>query len=235
MNNKIKRNEKWLNIETGKYICPYCGKEYSKMGICTHIWKTHTDEGKEFNPNRGYKKGTRTAWNKGLTKDNDERVLKYSNSQKGRNPYGSFSKEWQQENYELFIQFSTKGGLSSAKKQIRRSKNEIYFSTLCKQKWVNTFTNIPLFNGWDADIIIEEFRIAVLWNGPWHYNENIRKGHSLDQVKSRDKIKEKLIRKNGYIPYIIKDLGSYDTLFVEQEFQKFCIFINNIKEYGLTN
>lgn len=72
---KIQRDEKWLQ-SSGKYKCPYCGKEYSKMGICTHIWRSHTDKGRNHNSNFGYVKGTRTSWNKGLTKEKDERIKK---------------------------------------------------------------------------------------------------------------------------------------------------------------
>lgn len=46
----------------------------------------------------------------------------------------------------------------------KRSKNEIYFSDLCKSKFV-ILTNNQMFNGWDADIIIPNLKIAILWNG----------------------------------------------------------------------
>lgn len=63
-------------MSDGKYVCPYCQKIYGRHGIATHIWRNHTEEGKNFNPdpNIGYKNGTRTAWNKGLTKETDKRV-----------------------------------------------------------------------------------------------------------------------------------------------------------------
>jgi hypothetical protein len=41
--------------------CPYCSKEFSKHGIATHIWRSHTIKGQKFDPNRGYKDGSRTA------------------------------------------------------------------------------------------------------------------------------------------------------------------------------
>ena len=66
-----------FNDKTNKYVCPECGKEYSKNGIGTHIWRNHTEEGKQFNPNKGFKDRTRIAWNKGLTEETDERVRKY--------------------------------------------------------------------------------------------------------------------------------------------------------------
>ena len=76
-----------------------------------------------------------------------------------------------------------------------------------------------MFNGWDADVIIEDYKIAVMWNGVWHYKK-ITENHSVEQVKNRDKIKIKEITNCGYEPYIIKDLGGYDTEFVEKEFKK---------------
>lgn len=114
-----------------------------------------------------------------------------------------------------------KGGLESAKKQVRRSKSEIYFSNLCKEKFEVVKTNEQIFNGWDADVIIEDFKIAVLWNGPWHHRK-CNKKHSVKQVKNRDKIKIDQIKKCGYIPYIIDDIkGKFNKQFVENEFRKF--------------
>lgn len=60
----------------GKCKCDICGKEYSPKGIGTHIWRKHGN-GKKFNPNSSYKNG-RTAWNKGLTKETDDRVKQYA-------------------------------------------------------------------------------------------------------------------------------------------------------------
>lgn len=72
LNNNKKRillSELWKQ-NNGKYKCPYCEKEFCKKGICSHIWRIHED-GKNFKVkvNLG-----RTVWNKGLTKEIDERV-----------------------------------------------------------------------------------------------------------------------------------------------------------------
>lgn len=114
-----------------------------------------------------------------------------------------------------------RAGLNSAKVQSesRRSKNEIYFAELCEKEFNVVLTNQPIFNGWDADVIIEDFKIAVLWNGKWHY-EKLTKQHSVKQVQNRDKIKINEIKKMKYEPYIIKDLGKYNKNFVEEEFEK---------------
>lgn len=119
----------------------------------------------------------------------------------------------------------SKGGKISAQSQQRRSKNEIYFAELCETQY-DILTNEPIFNGWDADVIIPDLKIAVLWNGVWHYKKITQK-HSLKQVQNRDKIKHNEIVKYGYIPYIIKDLGCHKKKFVEEEFQKFQMLIAN--------
>lgn len=120
---------------------------------------------------------------------------------------------------------NVKAGLSSASSRAisKRSKNEIYFCELCEKYFNNVKHNVPMFNGWDADVIIEDIKYAVLWNGKWHY-EQIMEGTSLKQIQNRDKIKISEIEFAGYTPYIIKDLGKYNKEFVEEQFN---LFIKN--------
>jgi len=125
------------------------------------------------------------------------------------------------------------GGLKSAanQSQIRRSKNEKYFAELCIQKFLNVLTNQPIFNGWDADIILPDLKVAILWNGIWHYTK-ITKKHSVSQVQKRDFLKEQEILKKGYTPYIIKDLGKFNPLKVAEEFEIFCKWLDcNGRQY----
>jgi very-short-patch-repair endonuclease len=61
-----------------KVKCKFCGKEYSKNGIGTHIWRMH-GEGKTHNPNKN-----RVAWNKGLKKETNESIKSQSEKIKGR-------------------------------------------------------------------------------------------------------------------------------------------------------
>ncbi len=123
--------------------------------------------------------------------------------------------------------------MESVKKQQRRSKNEIYFYELCQKYFNNVKNNECIFNGWDADVIIEDIKYAILWNGIWHYKQ-IYKRQSLKQVQTRDKIKIDNIIKCGYTPYIIKDMGKENKKFVEQQFQIFLHELekNNIKDTG---
>lgn len=123
----------------------------------------------------------------------------------------------------------SKGGKKSASVQQRRSKNEIYFADLCQKQFSNITTNEQFFidtngNKWDADVMLHDHKVAVLWNGQWHYKQ-ISKKQSLAQVQARDKIKLSVIETNGYAAYVIKDMGKYNPKFVEEEFDKFVEWI----------
>lgn len=119
-----------------------------------------------------------------------------------------------------------KGGQRSMEVQseIRRSKNEKLFCSLCEKQFLDVEHNKRLFNGWDADVIIHDYKIAVLWNGKWHY-ETISRRQSLAQIQNRDKIKISEIEKVGYRPYVIRDDGKYNPQFVETEFKNLLNFI----------
>lgn len=116
--------------------------------------------------------------------------------------------------------------LVSILKDTKRSKNEIGFYELCKKEFINVTHNEPIFNGWDADIIIHDLKIAILWNGRWHY-EKLTKTHSVQQVQNRDNIKINEIKKCGYYPYIIKDMGKYSVKKIQYEWEIFNNFLKN--------
>lgn len=111
---------------------------------------------------------------------------------------------------------------------VKRSKNEIDFCNLCEEFFgkENVLNNEKLFNGWDADVIIPKYKVAILWNGPWHYIKVTEK-HNLEQVINRDKIKLDEIKKNNYISYIIKDMGNADYEKVKKEFGLFLDYLIN--------
>jgi hypothetical protein len=112
-----------------------------------------------------------------------------------------------------------KGGRQSVLSQNRRSKNEIAFSELCNINFKHIRFNEPIFNGWDADVILDDYKLAILWDGNWHHKK-LGVKHSLPQVQNRDRIKIQEIKKFGYEPYIIKDYGKYNKEFVKNEFEK---------------
>ena len=109
------------------------------------------------------------------------------------------------------------GGRISASRQTRRSINEIYFYNLCCWVFDEVLNNVPIFDEWDCDVI------AISWNGIYHYKKVTEK-HNLEQVQSRDAIKDKIVINHGYKHYIIKDMGSKSKKFVESEFEKFMVY-----------
>lgn len=112
----------------------------------------------------------------------------------------------------------------AAQSNTRRSKNEIYFAELCKDKFIDVKCNEPIFNGWDADVIIEDLKLAILWNGKWHYSK-IKEKHSVEQVQTRDRKKQEEIIKAGYKFYIIKDMGKSDNQFVIKKFEEMLVYL----------
>jgi len=108
------------------------------------------------------------------------------------------------------------GGKISAQKRCLRSKDEMALYDLCHQKYNNVDHNKHLVDGWDADIILNDHKIAILWNGPWHYKEMVGLVHSLKQVQNRDRIKQKLFKENGWNVVIFEDrYFSPESAFIE--------------------
>ena len=192
------------------YICPKCSKEYNNR--------------KSYIQHYSYCVKGKKPWNKGKTKDSDIRIKMAREKaaatikKNGTSVLGSFSRR----NREKFLENCRKGGLKSAEQSSNRSKNEIFFAELIKNTLVDSIikTNSPQFGGWDADVIIEDKKIAILWNGIWHYKK-VNKKHNFDQTLARDDKKRKAILSTGYELYEIQDMGKHDTRFVIYHFLKF--------------
>ena len=106
---------------------------------------------------------------------------------------------------ECYLQKMREAGKKSASIKTRRSKDEIKLFELCHKEFPNVKSNIVLVDGWDADIILLDQKIAILWNGPWHYKQMPHKNHSLKQVQTRDSIKIKTLQDFGWNVLIYED------------------------------
>ena len=104
----------------------------------------------------------------------------------------------------LSIRLQQAGQLSAAK-LVKRSKQEIELFTLCESLPTAVTHNTPIVNGWDADIIFNDIKLAILWNGPWHYRQMPHKNHSLLQVQTRDAIKIKELTALGWEVLVFED------------------------------
>lgn len=108
----------------------------------------------------------------------------------------------------------------------RRSKNEIEMGKLCSSYFVNVDFNKQTFGVWDADILLYDYKLAIHWNGVWHYKELGIEKVSLAQIQNRDKLKYQAIISNGWTNYIIKDLGKANPTKVQQEFSQLLAFLH---------
>lgn len=88
-----------------KYECPHCFKLFKKLGIKGHVWRLHTSEGALFF--REYKKG-KSVWNKGLTKETDERVKKQNDTFKKNLKEGKFIPKGRKHTQEIKDKISKK-------------------------------------------------------------------------------------------------------------------------------
>ena len=211
-----------------EYICKYCGRKCKNLNSLTqHEIRCHSNPNRITNcGNHGATKGY-PGYNHyikakilGLPKPkiSEETRKKLSIASKITQQNRIISPE-QREKLSL-------GGRHSVEIQgdTRRSKNEIKFCKLCEEYFNNVKHNECIFNGWDADVIIEDIKFAVLWNGPWHYKQ-ITKSHSVKQIQNRDKIKIKEIKESGWTPYIIKDMGKANKDFVKEKFDEFLKYL----------
>ena len=121
----------------------------------------------------------------------------------------------------------SRGGRKSADIQSvsRSSSNERAFASLCQSHFTDVLTNAAVFDGWDADVVLLDEKIAVLWNGPWHYRK-LNKKHSVAQVQNRDRIKTQKILAAGYSLFVVRDdfpdnpRGKQSDKFVREQFSK---------------
>jgi len=124
MHKKRDRNPKLKHewkVADNKYECPHCGRIFTKYGICTHIWRTHGN-GKDFDPNIGYKEGKRVAWNKGKTEHADVRIKKAADKLRNSIKEGHYV-PWQ---LGTKISEETKRNISKAMKKAVKENPDSY-------------------------------------------------------------------------------------------------------------
>jgi hypothetical protein len=106
-----------------------------------------------------------------------------------------------------------------------RSRNEELFFEKIKKHFPNAKANARLKRR-EADILIEELKIAVHWDGGWHHIP-MRGQKLLQRIKRRDKERNALFESLGYTNYIINDLGGFNPKKVDNELCKFLEIYRN--------
>jgi len=102
-NNKPKctLSDEWKIDDSDEYKCPYCSKIFSKMGIVTHVLRMHTNPELYKNCyklNYNYEDEVYEPWNKGLSKETDDRLKKQSDTIKSRFENGELISYWKGKN-----------------------------------------------------------------------------------------------------------------------------------------
>jgi hypothetical protein len=146
-----------------KIKCPHCGKECSKFGLNNHIRRTHTEAGNK-------QKGG-IPWNKGLSKQNDKRLEKASNTltntMKLKKEQGLLSGCFSNEYYNSpkhKINASKGGGY---RKGSGRGKHGWYKGYWCDSSWELAFVIYNLEHNIDFVRNTEKFR--YIFEGQIHY------------------------------------------------------------------
>lgn len=118
-----------------------------------HHWRSH-GEGVKFNPNDGYKNNNRKAWNKGLTKETDDRVLKNALSiKKTWKPCGAILLSSKQLSDKAKAQ-----GFGGYRENAGRSKKFKVIDSFGKETTLQSTYELKCFQ------ILEELKIS--WNRP---------------------------------------------------------------------
>lgn len=128
----MKIDEQWYNSATGNYVCPICEKQYSKMGIVSHIWRIHGEgKGKKFG---GCKKG-HVSWNRGLTKETDIRVKHNADAVARKYNETGYTPYWKgRKHTESTIQ-RMKQNSGGIRKGAGRGKGGYYKGIWCDSTW----------------------------------------------------------------------------------------------------
>ena len=199
---KIKKEQK---INENKYKCPICGKIYLKYGICSHIWRVHTKEGKEFSKKLSY-----PAWNKGLTKETDERVRKIGERYRENLRYDKIKHPWIGRQHKEITKKKISESMKKAHKEGRAwnigflrwkfrrpSYPEQFFMKVIQNEFNNKnyFYEFP-FNKYSLDFAWPESKKYIEIDGEQH--------DRFEEYKERDRRKDDALKKEGWTILRIK-------------------------------
>lgn len=225
---RAKKAERIMDYDQDPNVCSYCSKAFSyekrRLKFCNRSCSTSFNNQKRTETGYRLSSASKQAISTSLTNTNATKKLQcetvYMQSPKlcvvchTVLPYDKKSRKACSPTCRTALAryYGQKGGLKSASgPRAKRSKNEILFFELCQKTFNKVTANDPMFDGWDADVLIHDHKVAVLWNGDWHYKEMGCYNHSLKQVQNRDNYKQRLIMDHGWRVYIIRDTTDYPT------------------------
>jgi len=216
--------------------CAFCGKTIKKKQSEVNKSKSNlffcdcSCSAKHRNPNRTISEKQKKKTRESLLKYYAKKGHKYHVSNclvcgKEIKSRKFLKKTCSQECYKIHQRKSgEKGGIKAStglKAERFRSKSERLLYDKIKTIFPDAVHNQWIFDGYDADIIIPSIKVAIHWNGPWHYRVIISEKH-FESIKKRDLERYQSIINADYQNYIIKDItGIFKPKNVELEFQTF--------------
>lgn len=201
-----------MTIRT-KIECSKCLKLISKSNFKRHIdscsglnSNLKKIRGVDFDPNIGFKNGTRTIWNKGLTKE-DSRVQKYANTisknKKGLKPNFEWTEELRKKQSdrkkELYINYPEK----HPNRKLASNRNNWTYPEKIAAKWLDDhhfkYEKNKNINGYYPDFLIDNIIIEI--DGEYFHNnekdairdEKLKAlGYTIYRIKAKERIEERL-------------------------------------------
>ncbi len=200
-----------------KEICKYCGKEYPKMGLPTHVIRVH--EGKDWNLG----KAGHPAWNRGLTEEADSRVAKYANSLRETIKEGNFHPSQTGTPLSDEIKRKVSESMKKAHKDGRawnigmsRWNNEPSYP---EKFFMRVIKNNFADQNYERESPFFKYSLDFLWRNKKRVIEIDGEQHLRDfKQQERDKSKDKLLLEGGYKLLRIrwKDLVAHPQLWIEK-------------------
>lgn len=146
---RLKIDEQW-KLSSNVYQCPYCQEEYSRKGIATHIWRKHTEKGKEHKTVNNLLDENGSTWNNGLTAQTDARVKKNTKA-----TTKALREKVRNGTYKVIVMSPE----ARKRLSIRQSLN----NSGGKCKWY-TVNNKKVQGTWERDVAIKMTNFGIVWD-----------------------------------------------------------------------
>jgi len=221
-----------------KIKCEICQKEFSKYGINTHIWRSHSI-GINHDPNIGFKNGTRINWNKGLTKDDNLSIKKGAETLKNKYDSGELihprkGKALTEEHKEKLRKNFNK----NISKNIGRGKKGWYKGYWCDSSWELAYVIYNLEHNIKFERNKKGFDYMFENRVHKYYPDFILEDGTYVEIKGYLSIKDKekikqfkekiiIIDKQNMSVYLDYTINKYNKNFID-------LYENNIKEITQT-
>lgn len=179
--------------------CEECGKIFSQFGIAAHHWRIH-GEGKN-------KISSKPPWNKGLTKDNDERILKQANelsiSKKGKTPKVEWTEERRKEQSERKKKLYQECPEKHPNRKLSANKGKWTYPEKIAGEWFDR-NNLLYERNKKVDRFYPDFVLGNIiveidgeyWHDQERDNERDKKlselGYTIYRIKAKERIEDRL-------------------------------------------